>query len=504
MYRKNEEIEVRITDLTREGEGIGKTGAFPWFVKDAVPGDLVRASVMKTKKTYGYARLQEILEASPDRVPAPCPKARACGGCTLQCMSYEAQLRFKQELVQGSLTRISGFDRETLPMEPILGMDDPRRSRCKAVIPVGRNKEGRAVSGFYAGHTHSIVECDDCLAGPEENRVIMDVVKNQYDDALRNVLIRKSCSEGGSLVCLVSRSRRPLRGLCSSLMELDCVTTVVQNYNPDDTNVILGRETAVLAGPGYIEDSIEDLRFRISAQSFYQVNPRQTRVLYGKALEYAGLSGSETVWDLYCGIGTISLFLARQAGQVFGVEVIPQAVEDARENARRNGISNAEFFTGKAEEVLPAWFAEHGQRPDVIVVDPPRKGLHSECLHTMLSMAPRRIVYVSCDPATLARDLKLLCAGGYELKKVQPVDMFPWSTHIETVVLLGRENANHTGKYFSNLMALPEPDSYLRIDLDTTILEKNTGASATYQEIKDYSYIKNRSLWGTVYEAKNS
>ena len=489
-YRKNEEITLEITDLGAEGEGIGRTDAFLWFVKDALPGDRIRASVMKTKKSYGYARLKEVLTPSPDRIAPACPIARACGGCTLQAMDYAAQLKFKENKVRNNLLRIGGIPEETLEkvFHPVIGMEQPFRYRNKAQFPVGTARSGggtgggtgrgggkasgdsagRPVAGFYAGRTHSIIPCEDCLLGTEENREILKTVLDwmeefhvlAYDEAagtgtVRHVLIRKGFRSGQIMVCLVTNGadlKKP--GVLSDrLMALPGVTTVVQNINRERTNVILGKETLVLAGPGFITDTIGDTEFEISAQSFYQVNPVQTEVLYGTALKYAGLTGKENVWDLYCGIGTISLFMAKQAKKVYGDEIVPQAIEDARRNAVRNGICNAEFFVGKAEEVLPAWYAEQQRKPeaarekiDVICVDPPRKGCDEACLQTMLQVAPERIVYVSCDSATLARDLKYLLADGrYRLTDVQPVDMFPQTVHIETVCLLSKlsEAKNH-------------------------------------------------------------
>ena len=522
-YRKNEEITLEITDLGAEGEGIGRTDAFLWFVKDALPGDRIRASVMKTKKSYGYARLKEVLTPSPDRIAPACPIARACGGCTLQAMDYAAQLKFKENKVLNNLRRIGGLDLSGVNCHPIRGMEDPFRYRNKAQFPVGTDKAGKPVAGFYAGRTHSIIPCEDCLLGTEENREILKTVLDwmeefhvpAYDEAagtgiVRHILIRKGFKSGQIMVCLVTngegvpqaedrrradknRDGRTSRGrrndqagkdvwgvLSDRLMALPGVTTVVQNLNRERTNVILGKETRVLAGPGFITDTIGDTEFEISAQSFYQVNPVQTEVLYGTALKYAGLTGKENVWDLYCGIGTISLFMAKQAKKVYGDETVPQAIEDARRNAVRNGICNAEFFVGKAEEVLPAWYAEQQRNPeaarekiDVICVDPPRKGCDEACLQTMLQVAPERIVYVSCDSATLARDLKYLLADGrYTLKEVQPVDMFPQTVHVETVCLLSK---------------LSEVKNHISVKVDMNEMDLTAAESkATYQEIKEW------------------
>ena len=481
-YRKNEVLEMEITDLGSEGEGIGRTGAFLWFVKDALPGDRIRASVMKVKKNYGYARLQEILAPGPDRIAPACPVARQCGGCTLQAMDYAAQLRFKENKVRNNLLRIGGIPEETLQevFHPIIGMEDPFRYRNKAQFPVGYTKAGIA-AGFYAGRTHSIIPCEDCLLGVEENKMITEEALSwmeenripSYDEEsgsgfVRHILIRKGFQSGQIMVCLVTNGEKPqgagksyskgsgkssgiMAAAAERIMKLPGVVTVVQNINRERTNVILGRDSRTLAGPGFITDSIGGTVFEISAQSFYQVNPVQTEKLYGTALEYAHLTGNETVWDLYCGIGTISLFLAKKAGKVRGVEIVPQAIEDAKRNAARNSINNAEFFVGKAEEVLPEQFKKTGEHADVIVVDPPRKGCDEQCLKTMLAMSPDRIVYVSCDSATLARDLKYLLADGtYRLKQVQPVDMFPQTVHVETVCLLSNR----------------KPDTKVRIDVD--------------------------------------
>ena len=443
--RKNDLIEVEICDLNNDGEGIGRADAFIWFIKDTVPGDIVRASVMKVKKSYGYARLVEIISPGPDRVVPPCPVARPCGGCTLQAMSYKAQLAWKRSKVLGNLQRIGGFDDAELALaEDIIGMAEPWRYRGKAIYPIGRDKKGHVVTGFYAGHTHDIIPVEDCIIAPAEYAGILRTVRRYYDDSMRHILIRKGYATEQIMVCIVSRTGR-LRYERELAAQLH-VDTVLVNINPDDTNVILGSKERVIKGAGYIEDCIGDLRFRISARSFFQVNPIQVSRLYDTAVEYAALTGDETVWDLYCGIGTITLSMAHRARHVYGVEIVEQAIIDARANAVLNGIDNVTFFTGKAEEVLPteqARLAQEGSagaHPDVIVVDPPRKGCDSACLDTILSMAPSRVVYVSCDSATLARDLRILCDGGYRLTRLRPVDMFPQTGHVETCVLLTRSS----------------------------------------------------------------
>jgi 23S rRNA (uracil1939-C5)-methyltransferase len=340
-------------------------------------------------------------------------------------------------------------------MLPIMGMDEPWRYRNKAQFPWGLDKDGKPVAGFYAGRTHAIIGCEDCLLGVEENREVLGRIKTHmeryhlapYDESthkglIRHTLIRKGFQTGELMVCQVINGNQLPHSeeLVKSLLEIPGMTSISLNVNKEQTNVILGNKVENLFGPGYITDYIGSVQYRISPLSFYQVNPVQTKKLYETALEYAGLTGGETVWDLYCGIGTISLFLAQKAKKVYGVEIVPQAIDDARENARLNGIENAEFFVGKAEEVLPEQFEKNQVYADVIVVDPPRKGCDEKCLETIVKMGPKRVVYVSCDSATLARDLKYLAERGYELDRVRGCDMFPWTTHVETVVGLRRKD----------------------------------------------------------------
>ena len=445
--KKDDLIEVTIEDLSEEGTGIGKFEGMTFFIKDAVIGDRVRAKIMKLKKTYGFARLMEVLTPSPDRVEPLCPVARQCGGCQIQAMSYEAQLAFKTRKVENNLKRIGKF--EEIPMESIIGMEDPFHYRNKAQFPFGKNRDGKIITGFYAGRTHSIIENTSCHLGKEVNEEILEKILawmnafhvEPYNEAtgkglMRHSLIRCGFRTGEIMVCLVINGRKipGEEALVDSLKIIPGMTSISLNVNKEKTNVILGREVINLWGRPYIEDYIGEVKYQISPLSFFQVNPVQTERLYGKALEYAGLTGEETVWDLYCGIGTISLFLARKARKVYGVEIIPDAIEDARRNASLNGFTNTEFYVGKAEEVLPEKYEKEGVRADVIVVDPPRKGCDENLLSTMVRMQPERIVYVSCDSATLARDLRYLCDNGYELKRVCPADMFPQTVHVETVV----------------------------------------------------------------------
>lgn len=456
--QKNDELILKIEDMGVDGAGIGKADGMTFFVKDAVIGDVVRAKVMKLKKTYGYARLMELQEESPDRVEPKCPYYRQCGGCQIQALSYEKQLEFKERKVRNNLERIGGFTE--IPMEPIVGMEEPYHYRNKAQFPVGTDKDGHIVTGFYAGRTHTIIPNRDCALGLPVNREILDLVidfmekyhVSAYDEKtgkglVRHVLIRCGFTSKEKMVCLIinGKSLPHSEKLVEALRKIDGMTSISINCNTERTNVILGRKTVVLWGQEYITDQIGEISYEISPVSFYQVNPVQTEKLYGLALEYADLHGEENVWDLYCGIGTISLFLAQKAKQVYGVEIIPQAIENAKRNAVKNGIENAEFFVGKSEEVLPEFYekeAAAGRKAhaDVIVVDPPRKGCDEKLLETIVKMAPDRVVYVSCDSATLARDLKILCENGYELKRARAVDQFCHTVHTESVCLMERKD----------------------------------------------------------------
>ena len=505
-------VVVTIEDIGINGEGIGKVDGYTLFIKDAVIGDKIEAKITKAKKNYGYARLMKVLEPSHNRVEAKCLVARQCGGCQIQELLYEKQLSFKDKKVRDNLKRIGGFLPEELDevvMEPICGMEEPFYYRNKAQFPFGTDKEGHIVTGFYAGRTHQIIPNTECALGVKQNKEILEMIVDfmnthhitPYDETtgkglLRHVLIRYGFRTGEIMVCLVINgdSIPNSEKLVDSLCQILGMTSITLNVNRERTNVILGREVKVLWGQGYITDYIGNIRYQISPLSFYQVNPVQTENLYRLALEYAGLHGNEIVWDLYCGIGTISLFLAQKAKQVYGVEIIPQAIEDAKKNAALNEIENAEFFVGKAEEVLPQYYEnytqEHGGEKayaDVIVVDPPRKGCDETLLATMVQMQPERIVYVSCDSATLARDLKYLCENGYELKKVRAVDMFPNTVHVETVAKLVRKN----------------PDAYIDITVDMDELDLTASeAKATYQEIKDYIFEKHGVKVSSLYIAR--
>lgn len=465
--QKNDTAVIDITDIGVNGEGIGRSDGYTLFVKDAVIGDRAEVKVIKAKKNYGYARLMNIISPSPYRVEPRCPFARRCGGCQIQEMSYERQLEFKEDKVTGSLERIGGFDREFIVkiMDPVVGMKNPFEYRNKAQFPFGTDREGNPVTGFYAGRTHDIIENTDCPLGVKQNQEILEKILaymkenhvSSYDEKngkglIRHALIRYGFKTGEIMVCLVvnGKSLPHAEKLQESLCRIKGMTSISISPNTERTNVIMGKTYKVLWGQPYITDFIGNIKYQISPLSFFQVNPVQTEKLYSLALEYADLKGTETVWDLYCGIGTISLFLAQKAKHVYGVEIIPQAIDDARSNAELNGIENAEFFVGKAEEILPEYYEKTKENDgkqayaDVIVVDPPRKGCDETLLKTMIRMKPEKIVYVSCDPATLARDLKILCENGYELKKVRAVDQFPMTIHVETVVLLSQRKPDDT------------------------------------------------------------
>ena len=543
--KKNDIFELEITDMGTDGEGIGHYDGMTFFVKDALIGDVITARATKLKKNYGYARVEEIKTPSTFRIEPKCALHKRCGGCQIQALSYEKQLEFKNDKVRNNLMRIGGFSEDELSakMAPPVGIDDPYRYRNKAQFPVGRDKDGNIITGFYASRSHNIIPVDDCMLGVPVNKEILDIIKawmneygiEPYDEVsrtglVRHVLIRYGFTSKQIMVCLVingdgldskrrgenvnvscvasgkitdkrdrdrascnkandskASDNKPCGSkasdsrynatdtLCERLSKIDGMTSISYNINKENTNVILGKKTVCIWGRSYIEDTIHllsypdftpqgtGITYQISPQSFYQVNPKQTEKLYSTALEFAGLTGKESVWDLYCGIGTISLFLSQRAKKVYGVEIVPQAIDDAKNNAKINGITNAEFFVGKAEEVLPEFYADAKKNitkgseaikpevsaakytdeadmltPDVIVVDPPRKGCDEKCLDTMLKMEPQRIVYVSCDSATLARDLKILCEEKYELVKWQAFDQFSHTGHVETVCLLSK------------------------------------------------------------------
>ena len=524
--QKNDLIMLEITDLTEEGQGVGKKDGLVFFVKDSVMGDLVEARILKVKKNYAYAKVEKLLEASPYRIAPLCPVAEKCGGCQLQHLSYEKELAWKEDRIAQSLIRIAGLSPEEVESkkEGILG-GVLSRYRNKAQYPVQNGKEireektvsGRAFAerkkgseneqesydslrmGFYGFHSHRIIETEDCLINSAENSLILNCIKDWareykisgYEEEtgkglLRHIFLRKGFSTGEILLCLVLNDKNlphgkelweKLEGLSLSVEEgslqsredVSCgmdarseedvyygkngtvqgrIVGLCVNINEGRGNAILGRETRCLYGKDSIEDKIGELSFSISVPSFYQVNPVQTEKIYGKALEYAALTGEETVWDCYCGIGTISLFLAQKAKQVYGLEIVPEAIENAKKNAEKNGLHNTEFFVGAAEEVLPKWVEEQkregkdvGNLVDVVSLDPPRKGCDEACLSAVLELSPKRIVYVSCDPGSLARDIKYIGEGGYKLEKWVGIDNFPRTGHVETIALLQKEES---------------------------------------------------------------
>ena len=493
---KNDIVTVEITDIGVSGEGIGHVDGYTLFIKDAVIGDVVEAKVMKAKKNYGYARLMKVITPSEYRVEPKCAFARRCGGCQIQEMSYDRQLVFKDQKIRGNLERIGGFtkDRIDTVMQPVVGMEHPFGYRNKAQFPFGTDKEGNPITGFYAGRTHDIIANTDCALGVEQNKEILEIILQymrenkikSYDEKtgkglIRHALIRYGFKTKEIMVCLVVNGKKLPKAerLIEKLIQIEGMTSITISPNTRRDNIIMGDSYEILWGQGYITDYIGNVKYQISPLSFYQVNPVQTEKLYGLALEYADLKGDETVWDLYCGIGTISLFLAQKAKQVYGVEIVPQAIDDAKENAKINAIDNAEFFVGKAEEVLPEYYAEYERehngetaRADVIVVDPPRKGCDETLLETIVKMQPEKVVYVSCDSATLARDLKYLCANGYEIRMCRGVDQFPQSVHVETVVLLSK------GEVDSKKIRV----EFSLEDMDMSEFQDG----ATYTQIKDY------------------
>ncbi|MGN7360503.1 23S rRNA (uracil(1939)-C(5))-methyltransferase RlmD [Paenibacillus sp. SAF-054] len=480
---KNDVAVIDIIGMNHDGEGVGRADGYTLFVAGALPGEKVRVKVLKTKKQYGYAKLLDLVEASPDRIAAPCPIYDQCGGCQLQHMDYAAQLAWKRQLVVDNLTRIgklqvagepvlrepqaadeaegaagktpaaaAGRAAQGIQVHATAGMDEPWRYRNKAQVPMGVT-EGGLVGGFYARGSHRIIDMEACLIQHESNDEVVARVKaigrrfgiSAYDEEsgkglLRHVVVKVAFRTGEMMIVLVTNGDKIPHAdewVQEIQAQLPSVVSICQNVNTKQTNVIFGDTTRVLWGREVIYDYIGDVKFAISARSFYQVNPAQTEVLYGKTVEYAQLTGKENVIDAYCGIGTISLFLAQHAGKVYGVEIVPEAIEDARRNAELNGMHNVTFEVGASEDVIPAW-KEQGILADVIVVDPPRKGCDPRLLETILEMKPERVVYVSCNPSTLARDLRVLEDGGYRTVEVTPVDMFPHTVHVESVAVLVR------------------------------------------------------------------
>ncbi|MGG3467651.1 23S rRNA (uracil(1939)-C(5))-methyltransferase RlmD [Neobacillus pocheonensis] len=451
---KNDYIDVVFEDLTHDGAGVAKVEGYPIFVPNGLPGEKAKVKVIKANKGYGFGRLMELYEKSPFRVDIPSSEKHKYGGCQLEHISYEGQLQYKENQVRQVLKRIGKLD--NVVVHPIQGMDNPGYYRNKAQVPVGE-KDGKLIAGFFKPRSHEIVDTNESVIQlPEVNEAVQTVKEicnelgfpayqeESHKGVLRHIMARYGKQTGELMVVIITRTEdipHKNKLIEAILARLPKVKSIVHNVNSKRTNVILGEKTTVLWGNEVIYDYIGDVKFAISALSFYQVNPVQTKVLYDKALEYANLSGEENVIDAYCGIGTISLFLAQKAKKVFGVEVVPEAIEDAKRNAKLNGITNAEFAAGEAEVVIPKWYKE-GNMADVLVVDPPRKGCDEALLQTIIDMKPKKVVYVSCNPATLARDLRILEDGGYQTVEVQPVDMFPMTTHVECISQLILKKGN--------------------------------------------------------------
>lgn len=496
LINKNDEIRLKIDALTNLGSGIGRYKEMAVFVDGVAVGDEIIAHIIKVKKNYAVGKLQKIIKASPDRIECDCQVSSQCGGCAYRHISYEAELREKKQAVSDVMMRIGGVGSEA---KEILHIETPARYRNKAQIPVALDKDGNITAGFYSKRSHRVIGNDDCLLQMPEFKNIINIIKRYvaenpvtvYDEntgkgLLRHIYLRRGWVTGQIMVCLViNGSTLPKKDrLITALTQADeNIASIVLNINKKDTNVVLGDECITLWGNDYIEDELCSLRFRISPLSFYQVNPEGTEILYGKAREYAGLAENETLLDLYCGAGTIGLTMAKNAKQIIGVEVIPEAIENAKENAAINGITNARFICDDASGAAKTLFDE-GIRPDVVVLDPPRKGCSRDVLETVADMNPDRVVYVSCDSATLARDCKIFSELGYTVKEYTVVDMFPRTTHCETVVLLSQRR----------------PDTHIDIKIDLSELDITAAETkATYQEIKEYVFEKFGLKVSTLY-----
>nr|WP_010250623.1 23S rRNA (uracil(1939)-C(5))-methyltransferase RlmD [Acetivibrio cellulolyticus] len=481
--KKNEIHKIEIGGMTHEGQGVGRISNFTVFVDGPIKGEEVEIKIIKVNKNYAVGKLLKVIKASPDRVEPACEVYNRCGGCSLQHMSTQAALRFKTELVTENIRRIGKL--QDVIVHDTIGMQKPLNYRNKAQYPVGKLNDELKV-GFYAKKSHDIIDSPICMiqhsVSDRAKLIVKEFLKENnisvYDETtgkglVRHVMTRTGFNTGEIMIVLVLNGKSlPEQDKLVKLLtgELPEIKSIILNINTMNTNIILGTRNIVIFGEETITDYIGKFKFKISPLSFFQVNPVQTEVLYNKALEYAGLTGQETVFDLYCGIGTISLFLSEKTKKVYGVEVVEEAVRDAKVNAGVNGVENVEFFVGEAERVIPEMYSK-GIKADVVVVDPPRKGCDQVLLETLVSMEPRRIVYVSCNPATLARDLGFLTERGFKVLEVQPVDMFPWTAHVETVVLLSQQ----------------KPSDKIAVNLDLDALDvTSTESKATYAEIKDY------------------
>lgn len=448
---KNKEYEINVSGMGFEGEGVGKIDDFTVFIPGALKGEKVRAKLVRVNKNYGFGKLKQVLSASPDRVKPGCLIFGRCGGCQLQHLSYSAQLEFKKERVKDCIERIGKL--KDIKINDTIGMGSPFRYRNKVQLPVGKNN-GKFEIGFYSSRSHRITNVNSCSIQSRTADNIIGLFRSWLEDfnilpydeesgsgIIRHIMIRTGLITREVMVVIVTNGQ-DLPFVNKLIDMLTCnvanLKSIIQNVNTKKTNVILGEENKLLWGKNTITDYIGDFRFNISPLSFFQVNPVQTKVLYDKVLEYAELKGEETVFDAYCGAGTISLFLSKKAKKVYGVEIVPEAIDDANENAKGNGVTNTEFIAGESEKVIPE-LIEKGVKADVVVVDPPRKGCDEALLEAVGKMAPEKMIYVSCDPATLARDLGILDGLGYKTVEVQPVDMFPQTASVETVVKLIRK-----------------------------------------------------------------
>ena len=494
--KKNDDIRLDITAFTSLGSGIGRYENMAVFVDGTAPGDEITAHIIKVKKNYAIGKLQKLHRKSKLRTESDCEADARCGGCAYRHIKYEGELEIKKQSVTDAMNRIGGID---IPCEEILSIKEPAYYRNKAQIPVGMDAQGKIITGFYSKKSHRITDCNECRLQRKDFPALVSAIKSYIyenpvtvyneetgEGLIRHIYLRQGAKTGETMVCLVingesiPKKERLIEKLTATGIN---ISSVVLNINTKDTNVVLGDVCRTIYGRDFIEDELCGLRFRISPLSFYQVNPEGTELLYAKAREYAALKGDEVLLDLYCGAGTIGMTMAKDAKQVIGVEIIPQAIENAKENAALNNIENVRFICDDAKGAAKTLYDE-GIRPDVVVVDPPRKGCSREVLETIAKMSPERVVYVSCDAATLARDCAIMKTLGYEVKKLSAVDMFPRTVHCETVVLLSQRR----------------PDTHIDIKLDLSELDITAAETkATYQEIKSYVFEKFGLKVSTLY-----
>lgn len=495
---KGQVYEIAIESLGNSGEGVGRYEGFTVFVPFALPGERISARITLVKKNYAVGALVEILKPAPYRVEPTCPVYGTCGGCQLQHVTYEEQLRLKTQKVRDIMERIGKTNPDLV--QPALGPDNPWHYRNKMQIPVGADSAKGAVLGFYAMGSHDIVPCTNCAIQNDGNNQIVAVCERliretglmPYNEVTAEGMIRHiigRIGEKGWMVIIVSTAKTLPQAeywVSEIRKNLPQVTSIVLNHNPRKTNIIMGRDCTLLWGDETIRDTIDDLKFRLSPHSFFQVNPEQTLVLYKKALEFANLTGEETVIDAYCGTGTISLFLAKQAKHVIGIEIVEPAIVDAKANAERNGITNVEFIAADAAKEMPN-LVKRGVKADVVVFDPIRAGCKEEVLKAAASMKPKHMVYVSCNPASMARDIVVLRGLGYEVETVQPVDMFPMTAHVETVALLSKLDV----------------DKHIDVEIELDELDLTSAESkATYAQIKEYVWNKFELKVSTLYIAQ--